>query len=337
MQNVRFYEFLPGSELKCYVDASWGLVALHIIQKTPSAPFFIYATFEQADNLLTQTGKYVEDVDGRVNSPQPVTSTTPQVCLVDPKPNAGMAAGAPETSSGGSVIITDDPTTCSPTRTASYCNVPGARLYYQNTMVVTGNTANSAPSGGLICVNKRDNEIPDYVIQANAQAHAAISAYVSQNTPNSTPWSYYKLINVQYLPYDKIPDPNATNGSVYSSKPPFSATNPAASSYYQANIVVETNRSLQLFSGGLSPNISSDWNSDGSPHKNTFYAGHFYNTGGCMGCHGSQGQNPVPPHYGAGDFSVILARGSVTQPEAPSVATMMNEMTTVNCNRSLSK
>src|SRR6185369_9511093 len=48
MQTVRYYERGTSTEY-CYRDAAWGLVALHIIQKTPSAPYFIFATFEQAD------------------------------------------------------------------------------------------------------------------------------------------------------------------------------------------------------------------------------------------------------------------------------------------------
>jgi hypothetical protein len=124
---------------------------------------------------------------------------------------------------------------------------------------------------------------------------------------------------------------NKPNGSPYSASPPYTANNPAPSTYYQANIVVETNRSLQLFSGGLSPTISTDWNADGSPHKNSYYGGHFYNMGGCMGCHGSQGQNPFGQ---AGDFSVILARGSVSQPEAPAIETSQG-LTAVLRNRTL--
>jgi hypothetical protein len=82
--------------------------------------------------------------------------------------------------------------------------------------------------------------------------------------------------------------------------------------------VVETNRSLQQFSGSvtsLDPGaIQTNWNTDGTQHKNTYYKGHFYNMGGCMGCHGAQGQNPPGQ---AGDFSVILAIGQVTAPEVP--------------------
>ncbi len=334
-QRVRFYELAAGGQSKCYVDATWGLIALHIIQKTPSAPYFIYATFEQADNLLTANGQPVEDVDGNIRSPQLTTSRTPQVCLMDARPPVAPPPpnGEEVTSQLGSVILTADPASCEPAQSSTYCGAPGNRLYYRNKQADP--PQNGAPYEGNICVNKRDNAIPDYAIEANRQAHAAMAAYLKQAGIASAPWLSYKLINVQYYPYDKVPVAGAPNGSLYVAQPPFTATNPAPSSYYQANIVVETNRSLQLFGGGLSPNISTDWNQDGSPHKNTYYGGHFDNMGGCMGCHGSQGQNPLIP-YGAGDFSVILARGSVTQPETPSMATSQG-MTAVFRNRSLSR
>jgi hypothetical protein len=56
-----------------------GLIALHIIQKTPSAPAFIYATFEQADNIRQPNATPVEDPDGNVIQPitPPVAPTTP--------------------------------------------------------------------------------------------------------------------------------------------------------------------------------------------------------------------------------------------------------------------
>jgi hypothetical protein len=328
-QVVRFYEQGTGSS-KCYRDA-WGLVALHIIQKTPSAPYFIYATFEQADNILTADGKAVEDADGNiVLMPQPAKATTPQVCLVDPQPPVTPpAAGGEVTSTLGSVILTADPATCKPA-TVAYCGAPGNELYLRNAI---GSPPNSEPNAGNICIDKRENLIPDYAINANTQAHAAIAAYLKQSGIASAPWLYYKLVNVQYYPYDKVITNPRPNGSLYASKPPYTAQNPAPSNFYQANIVVETNRSLQLFSGGLSPNISTDWNQDGSQHKNSYYAGHFYNMGGCMGCHGSQGQNPKGM---AGDFSVILARGTVSQPESPALETSRG-LTFVQRNRALSK
>jgi len=328
-QQVRFYESGAQKNTQCYRDAVWGLVALHIIQKTPSAPYFIYATFEQADNLLTASGATVEDADGNIKSPAPATATTPQVCLVDPQPP--VTSPPMETpSTSGTVILTGNPATCQPVQQPSYCSKPGSQLYYRNTAF---NPPNNAPSGGNICVNRRDNAIPSEVIAANAQVHAAIAAYLKQNGIASAPWLAYKLVNVQYFPYDKVITTQTPNGSLYNSKPPYTAQNPSPSSFYQANIVVETNRSLQLFSGGLSPNISTDWNQDGSQHKNSYYNGAHYNMGGCMGCHGSQGQNPQGQ---AGDFSVILARGSVPLPEVPAVESSGN-LTQVRRNRTLSR
>ena len=331
-QTVRYYE--SGTNGACFRDAIWGLVALHIIQKTPSAPYFIYATFEQADNILTADGKPVEDVDGNIIvKPEPASATSPQVCLVDPKP---LGPGDPNlTSTEGSVILTNNPAQCQPAP-ASYCGSPGSQLYYINTKFPSAPPPQPQPTAGNICVDKRDNAIPDYAVAANKQAHSAMSAYFKQNGISSAPWLAYKLVNVQYYPYDKIiADPKVPNGSLYTAKPPYTAKNPAPSSYYQANIVVETNRSLQLFSGGLSPQISTEWNQDGSPHKNTFYGGIDHNMGGCMGCHGSQGQNPAGM---AGDFSVIMARGvtGTTQPEYPSKPTSQG-LTLVPRNRILTR
>jgi hypothetical protein len=97
--------------------------------------------------------------------------------------------------------------------------------------------------------------------------------------------------------------------------------------------VVETNRTLQLFAGGLSPQISTEWNADGTPHKNTYYGSVFHNMGGFMGCHGSQGQNPGGQ---AGDLSVILARGAVIFPEVPATETSAG-LTAVPRNRTLTR
>jgi hypothetical protein len=312
-QTVRFYEQgSGGANTFCYRDGTWGLVALHIIQKTPSAPFFIYATFEQADNLLTASGGKVEDADGNINSPAPATATTPQVCLNDPQPTPSKTPNTTP-SSLGQVILTSNPATCQPLSQQTYCSSPGKELYYINAAFPP---TNNAPAGGNICVNKRDNAIPSEVIAANTTAHAAIAAYLKQNQIASAPWLTYKLVNVQYFPYDKVITTQTPNGSLYNGQPPYSAQHPSPSSFYQANIVVETNRALQLFSGGLTPlvTISTDWNVDGTQHKNTYYAGSHFDMGGCMGCHGSQGQNPGGQ---AGDFSVILARGSVVTPEIP--------------------
>src|SRR5262249_36144128 len=129
MQTVRFYENVSGST--CYRDGTWGLVALHIIQKTPSAPYFIYATFEQADNILAADGKSVEDVNGKVIRPA-ATATTPQVCLQDPQPPKTPPQMPEVPSNLGSVILTSNPKTCTPLQPATYCTSPGHQLYYIN-------------------------------------------------------------------------------------------------------------------------------------------------------------------------------------------------------------
>ena len=96
-----------------------------------------------------------------------------------------------------------------------------------------------------------------------------VRAWTRPRSISSAPWLYYKLVNVQYFPYDKVVKAGVPNGSPYTSQPPFTAQNPEVSSYYLANILVETNRSLQLFSGGLSPQpkaaVVTGWDVDGTP------------------------------------------------------------------------
>jgi hypothetical protein len=217
--------------------------------------------------------------------------------------------------------------------TAAYCTsstntTPPNRLFYLNT---TGLPA--LPTMGYICVNKRDNDIPSVVVDTNKRAHALIQSYSSEHGVKNSVWQYYKLVNVQYQPIDK------EHASLYGTQPGendfLNAHNP--STYYLANIVVETNRPLQLFSGGLVNAGTTGSNSDYASqfeaggtgiHPNTFYKGSGYNMGGCMGCHGSQGQQK------GGDFSVIMARGPVTSPEPPAPPTTSGAAV-VTRNRSL--
>jgi hypothetical protein len=76
-----------GGEQPCFRDGQWGLVALHIIQKTPSAPAFVFATFEQADNIQAVAGGKsvaLEDETGNiVHSPAPAAA----YCATDGNPH----------------------------------------------------------------------------------------------------------------------------------------------------------------------------------------------------------------------------------------------------------
>jgi len=303
--TVQYYEKGPDGITPCYQQATFGLVALHIIQKTPLAPYFIYATFEQADNILDQNGRALEDDDGTVlPPPQSCRADQTQPCPTTPSVTLDDTAVVAPTSVPPQVVLVPPG--------AAYCTTgtsvtPANGLFYLNT-----ENKPALPSGGYICVNKRDNDIPQVIIDTNKTAHALMQKSV---------WQHYKLVNVQYQPIDK------QHASLYGTEPGednfLNAHNP--STYYQANLVVETNRALQLFSGGLVGSGGTGSNSDyasqfpGQPgttfHYNMFYQGAGYNMGGCMGCHGSQGQSQ------GGDFSVIMAVGPVTKPEIPAAPT----------------
>lgn len=287
---VRFYR-QPNSnpQSRCYQDAdNWGLVGLHIIQKTPTAPYFIFATFEQADNLQTESGNAVEDEDGNLVANQTATPLDPAITSVN-----AISANPPTPDS----VQTLSPATANATP-------PANRLYYVN-------TPGTAEPQGFVYVNRRVHSIPQSVIAVNQVAHGAIKAYNQANNLPDSPWLYYKLVNVQYQPIDK-----PTPGVDY--------TAPDAATYYQANIVVETDHNLQVFSGRFQqgfPNLSgstvedqsnssitknvagliTDFNVDGTPTMNVAFNGHGFNMGGCMGCHGNAQVNS------GSDFSFILS------------------------------
>jgi hypothetical protein len=318
--TVRYYETKGNNS--CYRQATFGLVALHLIQKTPSAPYFIYATFEQADNILNAAGSPVENEDGVQSLPLPncrsdqssPCPTTPSVTLQD------TATVTPPLGGGLPPKVNLVPASAQYC-TASVGTAPVNRLYYLNSSL-----QKALPSKGFVCVNYRDNPIPQPVIDMNKAAHAAMKDYNQKQNISSSPWLYYKLVNVQYQPIDK------NYAGVYNSNDPNSGRNP--SSYHLANIVVETNRPLQLFSGGLiGTGANSDYDSQFTAgatgiHKNMYSGGGHQNMGGCMGCHGSQGQSQ------GGDFSVILARGKVRFPESPAPVTSSGAAA-VRRNRSL--
>jgi hypothetical protein len=278
--TARYY--VSNGGIPQYVDDTFALVALHIIHKTPSAPYFIFATFEQADNITDVNGNPVEDEDGKF-------------------------IGAPAPSAFSPGIVSRNATARdfqSFSFEQSDVRAPLGQLYFQNTPA-------SGLVDGTVLVNRRKHAIPRDVVLVNQAAHQAIASYVQKNLPHGTksPWMYYKLINVQSAPLGgKIP------GSDY--------TKADAATYYQANSVVETDYNLQVFSGrfyqgnysGLG-NTITDFNADGTPTVNVVYHGNGYNMGGCMGCHGNAQRKGA-------DFSFILLGGPVTAPDTVSVGTL---------------
>jgi hypothetical protein len=296
--NVRYYEefsdTMKNRELQralkhCYHERDWGLVALHIIVKTPTSPAFVFSTFEQVDNLLTADGKEVEDVNGGLHNDGGETiSTTPSLIYADGEP--------PTLTIDGDAAVFED-----------YCIDIGKRLYYLENSEKEG-----LPSGGFICQNFRDQATNAIIAKANDDAHNAIKSYSQSNGILKSPWEHYRLVNVQAEPFDKSEiSASADSG------------NRSENTYYLANIMVETDYTLQRFSGQLLKGLTTDLPSNFSAfngsntHQNvlTFSDGHLSkasNMGGCMGCHGvAQG--------GGNDFSFVLAKGRVKEPEAPEI------------------
>ncbi len=136
----------------------------------------------------------------------------------------------------------------------------------------------------------RNHPIHSQIPPVNDAVHAAFTPIDPQ-----TIWQYYKLIGVQATP---------VNG-------PPSATAPVddLSYYYLANIVVETNQTLQNFFGAAPNGVAV-------PSQNVYLngaSGSPFQMGGCQGCHGTQGQSV------GGDMSRLIAGGpsnSSAQPES---------------------
>lgn len=278
---------VAASPVICYRDATWGLVGLHIIQKTPTAPYFIYATFGQVDNLLDTTGKPIEDADGTLIRNADQTPLNPQIVSQN-----ATSANPPTPQSIQS--LSPQKVDCT----------PGDSLYYQN-IPTQGDLTNPLPKG-TVCIQKRIHDIPADIIAINKLAHKSIQDYNTANNLKSSPWSYYKLINVQSKPIaGKIP------GTDYAGAD--------KATYYQANMMIETDYNLQVFSGVFQHalkkypdtpynNLITDFNQNGTPAVNTQYAGTSYNMGGCMGCHGNA-------QVAGSDFSFILLGQRVQTPD----------------------
>ena len=278
---VRFYEKKAGKI--CYNDeAGWGMVALHIVQRSPSTPhYFTFATFEQADNITNVFGNPIEStVGGATPNGSP---TTPEISHTDyPNPVTTTAKGA-------------------------FCNPSGnGHLFYKNS---APGLPQATDGHGGICVNNRRYPIPQQIVDVNKEAQQKIQVYDQANNVTNSPWPYYKLINVQFQPFSAA-DINDSN------------PNRLTSTYRQANIVVETNYTLQNFSGRLtnddlsSDGQTTDFTATGTPFTNVLIANSakmqfaHYNMGGCMGCHGNA-------QVGGTDFSFMLFEGPEIEPETP--------------------
>ena len=295
------YAGLPGnSKHPCFVDAptGWGLIGFHVKTKTPSAPYYIWTTFEQVDNILDEEGRPVENADGSVIRNQHMPATTP------PIQSRNAVPADPPT-----------PNTIQQYKPTTADNIPGKRLHYKN-------LSGTPTTQGTISINRRQHKIADPIISANRMAHQAILDYTADRAADS-PWLHYKLVSVQWRPADKpkpgfdlTPDPDNLDPVLR-----------YPSVYYQSNIVLESSHRLQFWSGISQSHLAepyskvavqdltTDFTTDGSPVKNVYHDGRRpdglnpgYNMGGCMGCHGQMQKTGF-------DFSFIFRRGRVNAPE----------------------
>lgn len=150
-------------------------------------------------------------------------------------------------------------------------------------------------------------QLPDIPV---ARAHAinspippvndAVHAMFKAQAP-TTVWQYYKLIGVQAMPLAGPPPPTAPADTL--------------SYYYLANIVVETNQTLQNFFGKAPDGVVE-------PFQNLYLhgaPGSPFQMGGCQGCHGTQGQSV------GGDMSRLIAAAPANSTEPPEPITNSTE------------
>ena len=306
VQPVRYYQPGPAPGGTCYVDEELALVALHIIHKTPSAPYFVYATFEQTDNIVLPDGTPVEDADGNVVHDPGTTPFVPAISTTtDPGQGVQVRLASGDQPSQIQQFVSTQYPPAGSYGPQVHCQT-GDRLYYVN-------TPKTPQPQGVVCVTERVHPIPQEVIAVNHAAHQAIASYDQANGVTGSPWPYYKLVNVQWKPMDKPAGQIYTGGGTLD-----------PSTYYLANSVVETDYNLQVFSGQFqngfpndTPNttnlITDYWGSTapmaGKPFHNIELSGQRYNMGGCMGCHGNAAVN------NGTDFSFILQSGRLDEPE----------------------
>lgn len=292
--QVRYYR-PKGDNGFCFIDSDkpgngsdqWGLLALHIARKTPSAPYFIWATFEQVDNLVQAEpgadGKAVT-IETASGAPAAGVTQTRQVY----SPPVRLVEATAETDQH---YVSDSMTPPAD---------PKLRLHYYQEPVY------DIPEVEYVAVNRRLYPTPDTIQAVNDAVQKAIA-----ETAPSSPFRHYRLVAVQWRPLDK------EAGKIYTGPEP-----PAV--YYAANTVIEAPPVHQGFSGQFSHGFSkaSDYlqremiflNPPPNPGEpvffNTYHDGKTYLAGGCMGCHGQR------QSYGT-DWSFLLFRQRVEAPVPP--------------------
>ena len=247
--TVRYYE-QPDGSTSCYREATWGLVGMHVISFSVSAPWVIWSTFEQADNILAADGTRMEDVDGN--------------------PLIGKLGPATDPA------LTSDPNVANPTVTAggAYCATPGARLYFRENPKY-----GTMPSGGNICVNHRWTAPEPMFVSANVQAHQKIADYLSKNGNGSSPLMFYKLVGAQGVPVDY----DVRKAGTFSTETSYYSANATIETDYSLGNF--TGRIVKGVPSNLGPDGQPFYNTQLLPFQARRLGFGKMRMGGCAGCH----------------------------------------------------
>jgi hypothetical protein len=246
--TVRYYE-QPQGTTSCYHEATWGLVGMHVISFAVSAPWVIWTTFEQADNILDQNGKPTEDADGNVIV-KAATPTTPK--------------------------LTSDPNVAAPVVTADggYCADPGSRLYFRENPKYK-----TMPSGGSICVNGRWTPPEPIFVDANKEAHAAIQKYLGEHGGAASPLMFYKIVGAQGVPVDY----SAYNAGTFSTATSYWSANATIETDYSLGNF--SGRMVNGVPSNLGPDGQPWYNTQLLQFQTSRLGFGKMRMGGCAGCH----------------------------------------------------
>jgi hypothetical protein len=283
--TVRYYRGNSSNgNITGYVDSNdpavnevWGLTSLHIIQKTPNAPTFVFATFGHIDNILDAAGNDVETPDG-TTKPEYLKSP-PFLPALTITPSANGKAQQVTVAGNGMPPV----------------NTSSSQLYFYNVQG-TINGSNGSPYTLPVNISRRLFPIPSTITTANDAAHTAI-----KNANPGAVWLNYRLINVQARPLDVTAIPPGEEPTFYTSNEVVE-TNPTLAQFSgrvdHGNVTNYQGKKFVKNTYVVQP--------DGKIPSGKIIG---YNMGGCMGCHGQIGQKL------GGDFSVLLANGRIPSPD----------------------
>jgi hypothetical protein len=273
----------------------YALIALHIIHKSPNYPSFVFATFEQVDNLIQQgsvtqpaspTGVYYVPNYASIAYTVPTTTTFlggkgPQV----PSPPITLSNGpfnpsTPYAAPNGTL-------TALPVGLVT--SISGAK-----TVKVNGTSFAAVPvtqpvqqTSGVQTVNK-------------------LALSLMQQLPGFNQkfvWQYYQLAGVQAVP----------------------TSNETSNDFYLANNVVESSQpGIQLFRGFPSINGTLLTNFRNQVNLIDRYQGtNYYQSGGCQGCHG------VAQTQAGSGFSFLLPAGAAGRGFGPETKGLQTAQTSL--------